>query len=59
MLIFMYLKTLKNTIEFNQLNSVSYTKSNNEINKKKGRLQKHFFPTVFVLDEDLLTSTVY
>lgn len=55
----MYLKTLKNTIEFNQLNSVSYIKSNNEINKKKGRLQKHFFPTVFVLDEDLLTSTVY
>lgn len=55
----MYLKTLKNTIEFNQLNSVSYIKSNNEINKKKGRLLKHFFRTVFVLDEDLLTSTVY
>lgn len=58
MLIFMNLKTLENIIEFNQLNSVSFIKSN-KINNKNDRLQKHFFLTVFGLDEDLLTSTVY
>lgn len=54
----MNLKTLENIIEFNQLNSVSFIKSN-KITNKNDRLQKHFFLTVFGLDEDLLTSTVY
>lgn len=57
MLIFMHLKTLENIIEFNQLNSVSYIKSDNKINQND-RFQKHLSPTVSGLDEDLLISTV-
>lgn len=53
----MHLKTLENRIEFNQLNSVSYIKSDNKINHND-RFQKHLFPTLSGLDEDLLISTV-
>lgn len=54
----MHLKPLENIIEFKQLNSVSYIKSDNKTNKKNYRFQKHLSPTVSGLDEDLLTSTV-